>query len=91
MFICSPESVVAYPDLPQIVEYLTAWRQRNLGFVRDPVLVGRQIQEPARPAGISDGFEDLVNDVVRGRQSLRDLRNAVDEWRRNGGDELGAT
>jgi putative aldouronate transport system substrate-binding protein len=26
--------------------------------------------------------------VVRGRQSIRDLRNAIDEWRRNGGDEL---
>ncbi|MEO3751353.1 hypothetical protein [Streptomyces sp. B6B3] len=26
--------------------------------------------------------------MVRGRRSLRDLRNAVDDWRRNGGDEL---
>jgi putative aldouronate transport system substrate-binding protein len=88
VFICSPESVVAYPDLPQVVEDFTAWQQRNLAFAQDPVFIGRQVQEPARLAGIPDGLEDLVNDVVRGRQSIRVVRNAVDEWRRNGGDEL---
>jgi putative aldouronate transport system substrate-binding protein len=29
-----------------------------------------------------------VNDVVRGRASIRDVRNAVDDWRSGGGDEL---
>ncbi len=88
VFICSPESVIASPDLPQVTEDFTAWQQRNFGFAQDPVFIGRQVQEPARLAGISDGFDDLVNDVVRGRRSMRDLRNAVDDWRRNGGDEL---
>jgi putative aldouronate transport system substrate-binding protein len=87
-FICSPGIFMAYPDLPQIVEDYTSWQQRNLPFSRDPLFVGRQIQEPARLANLSDGFEDLENDVVRGRQSIRDLRNAIDEWRRNGGDQL---
>ncbi len=87
-FICSPESFIACPDLPEIAEDHTAWQKRNFPFLRDWLFVGRQIQEPARLAGISDGFEDLGNDVVRGRQSIRDVRNAVDEWRRNGGDEL---
>jgi putative aldouronate transport system substrate-binding protein len=87
-FIASPESFVAHPDLPQVVEDQTGWQQRNLPFVHDPLFVGRQIQEPARSSGISDGFKDLEDDVVRGRQSIRDVRNAVDDWRRNGGDEL---
>ena len=87
-FICSPEPFLAFPDLPQVVEDYTAWQQRNFAFGRDWLFTGRQIQEPARLSGISDGFEDLEDDVVRGRQSMRDMRNAVDEWRRNGGDEL---
>src|SRR5690606_8700010 len=81
-FVCSPETVVAYPDIPQYVEDLTGWQQRNLPYVKEPLFLGRQVQEPARLANISDGFEDLEDDVVRGRRSIRDLRNAVDEWRR---------
>ncbi|MGP4112445.1 extracellular solute-binding protein [Streptomyces sp. 4N509B] len=87
-FICSPESFLAFPDLPQVVEDYTAWQKRNLPYFQDPIFIGRQIQEPARLANLYDGFEDLEDDVVRGRQSIRDARNAVDEWRRNGGDEL---
>jgi putative aldouronate transport system substrate-binding protein len=87
-FICSPESFVSYPDLPYVVEAMTGWQQRNMPFVQDPIFLGRQIQEPARLANLSDHFEDLEDDVVRGRQSIRDLRNAVDDWRSSGGDEL---
>jgi putative aldouronate transport system substrate-binding protein len=88
VFICSAEAVVATPDLPQVAEDMTAWQKRNGPFVQEPIFIGRQVQEPARLANLSDGFEDLEDDFVRGRQSIRDMRNAVDEWRRNGGDEL---
>jgi putative aldouronate transport system substrate-binding protein len=88
VFIASPESVTAYPDTPQMVEDWTGWQKRNLRFGREPLFYGRQVQEPARLANLNDGFEDLEDDVVRGRQSIRDVQNAVAEWRRNGGDEL---
>ncbi|MGP3972354.1 extracellular solute-binding protein [Streptomyces sp. 6N223] len=87
-FICSPGPFIAFPDEPEIVEDWTAWQKRNFPFTRDWLFSGRQIQEPARLSGIDDGFEDLEDDVTRGRASIRDMRNAVDEWRRNGGDEL---
>jgi putative aldouronate transport system substrate-binding protein len=74
--------------MPQVTEDNTSWQKRNFPSVHDPIFIGRQVQEPARLANLSDGFEDLEGDVVRGRQSIRDMRNAVDEWRRNGGDEL---
>ncbi|MEO3754681.1 hypothetical protein [Streptomyces sp. B6B3] len=88
VFICSAADVIAYPDLPQVVEDYTSWQQRNLPFYQEPLFSGLQIQEPARLANLGDPFEDLEDDIVRGRQSIRDFRNAVDEWRRNGGDEL---
>jgi putative aldouronate transport system substrate-binding protein len=87
-FICSPGPFLAFPDLPQLVEDFTAWQQRNFAFSKDWLFSGRQIQKPARLAGISDGFPELEDDVSRGRASIQDVRNAVDEWRRNGGDEL---
>lgn len=87
-FIATPAHTIAYPDLPWVVEYWTGWQQRNMPFVRDPLFLGRQIAEPPRLANLADSFEELEDDVVRGRASIRDVRNAVDEWRRNGGDEL---
>ncbi|WP_347877238.1 extracellular solute-binding protein [Streptomyces sp. 8K308] len=87
-FIATPQSTVAWADTPQMVEDLTGWQKRNLRFAREPLFYGRQIQEPARLANLNDGFEDLEDDVVRGRQSIRDVQNAVADWRRNGGDEL---
>lgn len=87
-FICTPGHHIALPDTPEVVTDWTSWQQRNLAFAREPLFFGRQVQEPARLASINDGFEDLEDDVVRGRQSLRDMQNAVAEWRRNGGDQL---
>ncbi|TDC05022.1 extracellular solute-binding protein [Streptomyces sp. 8K308] len=87
-FICQPQTFIAFPDLPQVVEDYTAWQQRNFVFGEDWLFSGRQIQEPARLSGISDSFADLEDDMCRGRASIRDVRNAVDDWRRDGGDEL---
>ncbi|MDT0343643.1 type 2 periplasmic-binding domain-containing protein [Streptomyces litchfieldiae] len=87
-FICSPGSFLAFPDLPQVVEDFTAWQQRNFPFGKEALFAGRQVQEPARLANIDDGIPDLEDDVVRGRKSIRDARDAVEDWRRNGGDEL---
>ncbi|WP_129842742.1 extracellular solute-binding protein [Streptomyces sp. RFCAC02] len=87
-FICSPGHVIALPDTPQVVEDWTAWQKKNLAYAREPLFYGRQIQEPARLATLNDGFEDLEDDVVRGRRSISDLQDAVADWRSAGGDEL---
>ncbi|ONK10857.1 extracellular solute-binding protein [Streptomyces sp. MP131-18] len=87
-FIATAGHVVALPDIPQVVEDWTGWMKRHMQYAREPLFFGRQVQEPARLTNINDGFEALEDDVVRGRQSIRDMQNAVSEWRRNGGDEL---
>lgn len=88
LFICSPRKVIAHPDAPQLVEDWTGWIERHMPYVRESLFYGRQIQEPDRFANLSDQFNAFEDDVVRGRQSLRNLQNAVAEWRRNGGNEL---
>ncbi|SFD02142.1 extracellular solute-binding protein [Streptomyces aidingensis] len=87
-FIASPEVAIAHPDQPKVVEDKCAWEQRMMPFVQEPLFYGRQIQEPDHLANLSDPFEALEDDVVRGRKSLSDMQNAVAEWRRTGGDEL---
>lgn len=88
VFIASPGAVVAHPDQPEVVENRCGWEQRQMPHVVEPLFYGRQIQEPDRFTNLSDPFEDLEDDVVRGRASLRDMQDAVAEWRRTGGDGL---
>lgn len=87
-WMASPGTFITHPDLPHLVEDFTAWQQRNFRFAKDQLFIHRQIQVPARLASIADVFPDLEDDFVRGRKSVQDLRNAIDDWRRNGGDEL---
>lgn len=87
-YICSPRSAIVHPDIPQQVKDEAHWQQRQLRFRKEPLFLGAQIAEPSRLANLSDGFEELEDDFVRGRKSVRDLHNAVDDWRRDGGNEL---
>lgn len=88
VFLCSPGSFFAYPDTPQMVQDLTSWQKRMLPFAQEPLFYGRQVQEPDRFANLADRFEALEDDVVRGNQSIKDMQQAVTDWRRNGGDQL---
>ncbi|MDT0341096.1 extracellular solute-binding protein [Streptomyces litchfieldiae] len=87
-FVACHGQVIAGPDTPQYVEDHVGWMSRHMKYTKEPMFFGRQVQEPARLASIDGEFELLEDDVVRGRQSIRDMQNAVAEWRRNGGDEL---
>lgn len=88
VFIASPSGALAHPDQPKMVEDLTRWQKAMLPFVKEPMFYGRQIQEPDEFTNLADPFEDLEDDVVRGRASISDMQDAVSEWRRNGGDRL---
>ncbi|KAB8161620.1 extracellular solute-binding protein [Streptomyces sp. 3MP-14] len=87
-FIATPGHFIAAPDVPQLVEDWTGWMRRHMPFVKEAMFFGRQVQEPDQFTNLSDQFEDLEDDVVRGRRSISDLQDAVAEWRRNGGDGL---
>jgi len=87
-FTAGSEAVAAFPDHPQVVEDWCSWQQRMGAFMRKPLLYGTQVREPNRWANLGDQFEDLEDDVVRGRKKISDVQKAVEEWRRAGGDEL---
>ncbi|HZG02266.1 MAG TPA: extracellular solute-binding protein [Streptomyces sp.] len=87
-FVAGAEAVAAFPDHPQVVEDWCAWQQRMGAFMKKPLLYGMQVREPNRWANIGDQFEDLEDDVVRGRRKVSDMQRAVEDWRRAGGDRL---
>jgi putative aldouronate transport system substrate-binding protein len=47
-----------------------------------------QVAEPARYTNLSNNFEQLEDDIVRGRKKISDLQQAVSDWRKKGGDQL---
>ncbi len=88
LFFASPPSVIAYPDFPEVVKEYAGWMARQAPHVRKPLFFGMQIVEPQRYASLYTPFDDLQKDIRRGRKKVSDIEEAVNTWKKSGGDEL---
>lgn len=88
--LCAPPQTNAIVSMPDYVEAFCTWQADAAKNAVEPPLHGVQIAEPPQLAQLSQPFSDLQADVPRGRQSLADVDAAVEEWRKNGGEELRA-
>ncbi|MEY9485928.1 putative aldouronate transport system substrate-binding protein [Streptomyces calvus] len=88
VMIASPAATIAHPDFPEVAKGQVEWQQRMGAFTRKPSFYGMQITEPARYTNLSNDFEQLEDDVVRGRKKIADMQQAVSDWKSKGGDEL---
>lgn len=88
VMLASPASTIAHPDLPDIAKAQVEWQQRMGAFTKKSSFYGLQIIEPARYTNLSNDFEQLEDDVVRGRKKISDMQQAVSDWKSQGGDGL---
>ncbi|MFF9201254.1 extracellular solute-binding protein [Streptomyces sp. NPDC014986] len=88
VMIASPAPTIAHPDFPEVAKGQVEWQQRMGAFTRKPAFYGMQITEPARYTNLANDFEQLEDDVVRGRRKIGDMQRAVSDWKSKGGDEL---
>lgn len=88
VMIASPAATIAHPDFPEVAKGQVEWQQRMGAFTRKSAFYGMQITEPARYTNLSNDFEQLEDDVVRGRRKIADVQRAVSDWKSKGGDEL---
>ncbi|MEU3661967.1 extracellular solute-binding protein [Streptomyces sp. NPDC032940] len=88
VMVASPAATIAHPDFPEVARGQVEWQQRMGAFTRKPTFYGMQITEPARYTNLSNDFEQLEDDIVRGRKKISDMQQAVSDWRSKGGDEL---
>lgn len=58
------------------------------GFTKKSSFYGMQITEPARYTNLSNDFEQLEDDITRGRKKISDMQQAVSDWKSKGGDAL---
>jgi putative aldouronate transport system substrate-binding protein len=57
-------------------------------FTKKSSFYGMQITEPSRYTNLGNDFEQLEDDIVRGRRKIADMQQAVSDWKRKGGDRL---
>ncbi|MER7494088.1 extracellular solute-binding protein [Streptomyces pharetrae] len=88
VMLASPAPTIAHPDFPQIAREQVEWQQRMGAFTRKSAFWGMQITEPARYTNLSNDFEQLEDDIVRGRKKIGDMQQAVSDWKKQGGDKL---
>ncbi|MER7478400.1 extracellular solute-binding protein [Streptomyces sp. NPDC126510] len=88
VMIASPAPTIAHPDLPEIAKEQVEWQQRMGAFTKKSTFWGMQITEPARYTNLSNDFEQLEDDIVRGRKKISDMQQAVSDWKKQGGDKL---
>ncbi|MEV5551913.1 extracellular solute-binding protein [Streptomyces sp. NPDC052309] len=88
VMIASPAATIAHPDFPEVARGQVEWQQRMGAFTKKSAFYGMQITEPARYTNLSNDFEQLEDDIVRGRKKIGDMQQAVSDWRSKGGDKL---
>lgn len=84
----NPAAYVAYPDFPEVTKGIVEWQQRMGAFTKKTSFFGLTVTEPNRWANLADNFEQLEDDVVRGRKKISDVQQAVSDWKSKGGDGL---
>lgn len=90
LYLASPPTSIAYPDQPQLAKDYAAWMARQAPNVKKPLFFGMQIVEPQRYASLYTPFDDLQKDVRRGRKKVSDIDDAVNTWKKSGGEKLRA-
>ncbi|WP_221334902.1 extracellular solute-binding protein [Streptomyces sp. EAS-AB2608] len=83
-----PAAYVAHPDFPEVTRGMVEWQQRMGAFTKKSSFYGLTITEPSRWSNLADDFEQLEDDVVRGRKKVGDVQQAVSDWKKQGGDDL---
>ncbi|MER5180143.1 extracellular solute-binding protein [Streptomyces sp. NPDC002896] len=83
-----PAPTIAHPDFPDIAKEQVEWQQRMGAFTKKSSFFGMQVTEPARYTNLSNDFEQLEDDIVRGRKKISDMQQAISDWKSQGGDKL---
>jgi putative aldouronate transport system substrate-binding protein len=88
VMVASPAATIAHPDFPEVAKGQVEWQQRMGAFTKKSSFYGMQITEPNRYTNLSNDFEQLEDDITRGRKKISDMQQAVSDWKSKGGDKL---
>lgn len=88
VMVASPAATIAHPDFPDVAKAQVEWQQRMGAFTKKSSFYGQMITEPSRYTNLGNDFEQLEDDITRGRKKISDMQQAVSDWKSKGGDKL---
>lgn len=86
-FVSGRPQAVSESQYPDFVQWKTNWFNDAIQYAEEDPFTGIRIQRPERYSAAETPMADRVENIIRGRESLDSLDSAIDDWRRDGGDE----
>lgn len=86
-FISGRPPAITESQYPDFVDWKTAWYNDAIAHADEDPFVGIRIQRPERFSAAEMPLTDRVENIIRGREDLSELDTAIDDWRRDGGEE----
>ncbi|MGW5875177.1 extracellular solute-binding protein [Nocardiopsis terrae] len=86
-FISGRPPAITESQYPDFVAWKTAWYNDAIAYAEEDPFSGIRIQRPDRFSAAELPLTDRVADIIRGREDLSALDTAIDDWRRDGGEE----
>ncbi|TDC59446.1 sugar ABC transporter substrate-binding protein [Micromonospora sp. KC207] len=88
-WLASPPSVVVpKAGFVQVAKDFGAWQAQAVQYAVKRVFFGMNVTDPAQYATIDQPVVDTITDVRFGRKTLQDYKNAVETWRKAGGNAM---
>jgi ABC-type glycerol-3-phosphate transport system substrate-binding protein len=85
---CPASAIVVQSGATQVVKDYVNWQADAVKHVVKPMFYGMNVSEPSRFSSLTKPMKDTITDVKLGRKPISAWTEAVDNWRRTGGDEL---
>ncbi|GAA1109684.1 extracellular solute-binding protein [Nocardiopsis metallicus] len=86
-FISGRPPAITESQYPDFVDWKTAWYNDAIAHAEEDPFAGIRIQRPERFSAAELPLTDRVENIIRGREDLSELDTAIDDWRRDGGEE----
>ena len=86
-FISGRPPAITESQYPDFVDWKTAWYNDAIAHAEEDPFAGIRIQRPERFSAAEMPLTDRVENIIRGREELSALDTAIDDWRRDGGEE----
>jgi putative aldouronate transport system substrate-binding protein len=83
-----PAPVTVQAGFAQVARDFAAWQADMVQYAIKPVFFGMNITDPAQYGSIGQPVKDTIEDVKFGRKNIQDYKDAVETWRRAGGNGL---
>ncbi|MFD7160692.1 ABC transporter substrate-binding protein [Kribbella sp. NPDC059898] len=87
VFLGGRPTAITESEYPGYVQSMSAWQNAAAKVREKNLFDGIRVEQPAKMAALAQPFDDALQDILRGRRPVSELKTAVKQWQDNGGNE----